>query len=68
MFKKHSLRVALVKDPKSETVQSTSSPRFSNDEIKTVVRNVGLFVLGSAIALKLTDAACEIAVNYAPKQ
>lgn len=66
MFKKHSLQVSVVKD-KNATETSTRTPRFSNEEIKTVVRNAGLFVLGSAVVLKLTDAACEIAINLAPK-
>lgn len=72
MFKNRAAQVTFVKTPKAsaEGTSSPKTPRFTETEIKTFVeigKGIAVTFIFGAIALKSTDAICQIAVNIAPK-
>lgn len=72
MFKNRALQVRLVKPEKNFPAEHAEK-RLDLDltKINTVLldqtKNVAKLALAGAVLLKVTDAACTIAVNYAPK-
>jgi hypothetical protein len=74
MFKRYSLEAKLVKTPKSNTPTSINvaprarvTPEQITKIVKENVKQVAVAVVVGLVALKVTDAVCEIAVNAAPK-
>jgi hypothetical protein len=72
MFKNRAMQVTMVKTPKDETVSDTTVGRLHIEreditKLLTEMRNTALMGVGAVAALKVVTAACEIAVNYAPK-
>jgi hypothetical protein len=71
MFKNRAAQVTFVKTPKSDTETTKTTRRYTDAEItmiKSAAKNVGVYLLGSAVALKFTSAICTIAINAAPKK
>lgn len=74
MFKNRAAQVTFVKTPKEPTVSNTTTGHWHIDfpQISKImqeqVRTVAVVAVAAAVVLKVTDTACEIAVNYAPKK
>lgn len=73
MFKNRAMQVQMVKTPKNTTQTGTTESHVEIDfnKISTILKeqtkNIALVAVAAVVILKMTDTACEIAINYAPK-